>query len=249
MMTWLSDPSWQGVAAILTLVSIVAGIAYVRRPRLSWGYSSVPLITVSPGVAERLDVRFQGQPVRAAHVQRVTVVNVGAVPVPRASWDSHLTIRYGEGARVIAAEVSGASPVELTVDTAWISGDDGSLDEIQVAPLLLNPGDGFKLTLVVDGTGPEVPVPEVSARIAGVSSFGWFDGDSVPLYLRLVRSAAVTAISMGLLTVVMFIVPESVREVGITILGVLFGLISFVIVFAVVATLMDRFDPYKRLRD
>jgi len=249
MPDWLADPRWQGIGGILTVIGILVGIAYVRRPRLAWGYTSVPLITVSPGAESELDVRYRGQAIQFAHVQRITVANVGAVAIPRSAWDSPIAVSYPQGKRVIAAELATVSPRSLGVELEWLAAEDGAMREFHVAPLLLNPGDGFNVSLVVDAADSTLPVPEIAARIAGVRNLASFDGDSLPLFLRLVRSTVTTVISMGLFAAFAFVVPQSVRDVGVTVVGVLLSVLAFSIVFAIVAVSLDRFDPYRALRE
>ena len=248
-MDWLADPSWAGISVVAGILIAIGTIMLVRRPRLSWGYTTEPLVTAAPNVSESVQVLFRGVAVSSAHVQRLTVVNVGTVPITRADFESSLAIKYSTQVRILSAELTRRHPEDLAAIVEHVDRADGAIDEVRVAPLLLNPGDGFRLVLVVSGTDASVPEPMVTARVSGVRSLGWFDGDTVPLPLRLTRSLTVTLIAVALLFGGRLVLPQRVLDWGLEVLWTFVGVVVFVLVFVGVSAMFDRYwNPYKRLQ-
>jgi len=85
-------------------------------------------------------------------------------------FSSPLRFSFNEGSNVIAVKVTAKTSPSLDVRLNY-----DKEHVLDVEPLLLNPGDGFSLHLVIEGMET---MPAVSGRIAGIThaEIGDFDG-------------------------------------------------------------------------
>lgn len=166
----LRDPIWQGIGAVIGVAGIVSAITLgvvlylLQRHRKELGYrvlSHTRVVSVEAEVAERVQVLYEGQPVRDVHLVEVEVVNSGNEAIVVQDYEYPLAIGTGEKSRVLTAVLVEAEPEGLP---AWpIISESG--DTVRVQPLLLNPGDSFKVRILVSEFAGAV---DVSTRIVGV---------------------------------------------------------------------------------
>lgn len=247
-MDLLADPRLQGISAIAAIISALALVLFARRRRLSWGYTRLPVVSVASAVRDQLTVQYRGAPIDSAWIVSLTVVNTGSAAIPRADFDIPVSIHFADGVRILSADIEAAQPADLPVVLRRGIFLEGGKDLVTIEPLLLNPGDGFKLALVVSGA-PGEPKPVFAARISGVKALGDFDGDTWPLYLKLTQSLVASLTVFPLLYALVVLVPEYVKNWGVTVLGALFALVVFVLAYGLVSLVFSRFlDPYGRLR-
>ena len=166
----LRDPMWQAVAAAITLLGILTSITLavvvylLQRRRKELGYrllSQTRVVSVEAEIGEKVLILYEGQLVRDVHLVLLEVVNSGNQPIVRDDYQCPLNIGLGHGARVLTAELVESEPEGLS---AWPVLTE-SPDLVHVHPLLLNPGDWFKLKMLVSEFGGTL---DVSTRIVGV---------------------------------------------------------------------------------
>jgi hypothetical protein len=253
--TWLTSPIWQGVGAIagVIAVGVTLALAYLarRRRRLAFGYTTFPLVSINKEVKDKVRVVFDGQIVQNVHLQNLSIVNIGNVPIRRDDFEHPLAIFFSRDARALSAELVHRHPSELKVSLQLEEDGEGYITRVLIAPLLLNPADGFRIRVLVAGASDgKQPVSDMSARIAGVTRVDWFDGDTEAGHLRLVRGLF-AALPIVLVTSFLPLFPRISKWV----LAVPAFVGGFIILLLAVASfmilghsLMKRFDPYRHLR-
>ena len=248
----LRDPAWQGIGAIAGVAALVAALATVllalraqRRRSIAYGYTTLPVVSVGDEVQDRVKVLFRDRQVTKVHLQELTVVNTGAQPITPADFEADLIIRVA-GGRALSADLVLSHPANLGVRLQPHEDADKYITEVHVPPLLLNPAEGFRVKLLVTG---ESPTPEVSTRIAGITELGWFDGDTEPRQLRLLRSLGVTFVIFALIAASGW----AAVHFGPAWVAAIPAAVGFILIFLFLAfsllglgfRITRRFDPYR----
>jgi hypothetical protein len=160
LVTILRDPM---VRTILATVAICVTVALFllgrRRKRLSYLLSETRVLGIHEGVnPSRVQILFDGEPVTEVHLVTITVNNFGNEPVRVDDFERSLRFSWSEPAKILSAEVTEVNPETLqpTIKTG--------ASEIAVDPLLLNPGDWFRIRTLINQDGKL----SVDARVAGV---------------------------------------------------------------------------------
>lgn len=164
----LSDPGWVGVlvTVVLGLLAIIVTVAVFKREQQRKELSYAVLghqVLVGPDFdpGDRLQILYDGEPVRVIEALVVKLANTGNVPIRPDDYEEGLAIVFGAGTRVLAARLWHSHPYDIPALPLLPE----AANRIQFEPLLLNPYDWFSITVVLGDFGGG---PEVSARIAGV---------------------------------------------------------------------------------
>jgi hypothetical protein len=151
------------------LVTIVVGfgaaIYQIKRTKvhkaLSFDLKSkTKLFTLHDEKVGTLEILFNGQPVRNAHIFILVIFNSGDLPIATPDYEKPIEIVFSKTAEILSAAVIEKIPVDLNVEFEM------ARDSVQLKPMLLNKGDAitFKFMLSEDSSDPSV-----SGRIVGVS--------------------------------------------------------------------------------
>lgn len=162
LMDFLRDGAWQAAGAILAVaVAFLIYFLQKQRKELSFGVlSSRNLLTVAEEVAQRVQVTFDGAPIANLHVVVAGLKNSGDKPILTSDFERSLFIQVAGKGTVLSVEPIKQNPSNLNASAA-ISGD-----QIELLPLLLNPGDHLVLKILYAGSTPKVTC---AARIIGIS--------------------------------------------------------------------------------
>jgi hypothetical protein len=158
--------TWAGLAVgLIALVEAVVLYLMQRRTK-QLDYQIVTdreLVFPGPyGEIGDLEISYKGHPVKAPRLLALKIVNSGKVEIRRDDFDHPLSIIIPKDSGLLSSEISDVSS-EVTRPSLLIHGE-----EVEVEPLLLNPGDWIELQLLVDGPGR----PQITGRIAGVHKIG-----------------------------------------------------------------------------
>lgn len=133
-----------------------------------------------------LKLTYQDMPVDRVTTVTLELANIGTRPIERLDFERPLVIRFSDSNSLLAVTVGEKQPPNLDPRV------EHDLSTVTIAPMLLNPGDRFRLTLHLRGGFSE---PLIDARISGIPQI---QRRELPeLYRRQLVSAAV----FGLLSI------------------------------------------------
>jgi hypothetical protein len=159
------SPIWTVLATILAAAAIGVSIWLYRRDRtrksLAYEVKQVELVSVHQAAPKgRIKILFDDEEIKHVHLIEAQIENNGNVPVTVEDFEQAIVIDLGEGATALTADISKVTPDNLEVEVR----PDGNQVEIQ--PLLLNPGDCMTLKIFARDFGGKV---ERRYRIVGIS--------------------------------------------------------------------------------
>jgi hypothetical protein len=152
-----------------SVISAVAAVAALLVPFFLYiiGHQSKDLsvATVSRAVLVNLSeggsvtLTYNGTSVSHLTATTIEVRNDGTRPIERSDFERPLLIRFPKSSSILAATLGEKEPVDLQPTVSLEAG------AITIAPLLLNPGDRFRVTAQLLGDFDE---PAIEARISGI---------------------------------------------------------------------------------
>lgn len=161
-MTW--DSKWSAVSALAAIAALLVPLVLfvMNRDLKELSVETVSravLVDLTDPDLSSLKLTYRGVSVSRLTVATIEVRNSGTRPIEQTDFERPVVIRFAEPSNVLAITVSEKVPADLK---PVINSDAGG---ISLAPLLLNPGDRFRLTAQIRGDFSE---PLVEARISGV---------------------------------------------------------------------------------
>lgn len=161
------DSKWSVVSAIATIVSIFTPfiILYFSGPAtkelvVKTVSISVP-VDLSDPILSPLKLTYKEVPVDRLTVATIEFSNTGSMPIEQKDFEHPVRLSFQSSVDVLAVTLSEKSPDDLNPKIIT------DLNGISIAPLLLNPGDRFRITVQTRGIFIE---PKVEARISGLST-------------------------------------------------------------------------------
>lgn len=166
MINALRDPVWQFVGVILALLSLAAAflIYWLQRQtkELAFGLvSSMRPLAIADELSARVTVQLDGKPVGNLHLLVYGLKNSGHRAIAPTDWERPLSISFDSGL-VVSAEITSQSPSNIGAQLTVLD------SRIELAPLLLNPGDQLLLQVLLSSAKPN---SSLDARVLDVSSF------------------------------------------------------------------------------
>lgn len=231
----IRDPAWQAVGVAVAII-IAFGLAWRgrRNKRLVYSLRSVELLSVDPTIRSDVQILYRSHPVQEVKLLEFSFENTGNVPILKGDFDRHISIAFGETARVLSVVIVGKRPAEIDVESAFTEPPlnphaDYGPTAVSLTAMLLNPADSFQLQCLVTGA----KVPHVTGRIAGIGRIKQVSSDGrVPWWIpALVLTSAGLAFSAGA------IIGQLIEGVG---LGSLTTSIMFGAIVAMLMTAKHR---------
>jgi hypothetical protein len=121
--------------------------------------SRAVLVNLSQTEGGSVTLTYNGMPVSHLTATTIEVRNDGTRPIERSDFERPLLIRFPKSSSILAATLGEKAPEDL-LPTVTLEGG-----AITIAPLLLNPGDRFRVTAQLLGDFDE---PTVESRISGI---------------------------------------------------------------------------------
>jgi hypothetical protein len=167
---------WSDAGWVSVIVALVFGLATVslaliairqarRRKELTYEIlSTTPLATLHEDMEGRIQIVFDGQPIRDVQLVLLKIKNSGNLPILSSDYEDPLRLRVNKSAKILSVGVVDTFPQSLN-EKAKDSVEFNS-ERVKVKPILLNGSDYIKVKILI--TQLTEPVA-VSGRIAGVS--------------------------------------------------------------------------------
>lgn len=173
------------IAAVVGVITIWMMVRSRPSPRLAYDTQATPV--VAPEAAGRLQIMFDGEPVDDVHLVDLTVANTGNTAFVEADFVRPLHLILPEGATALSVQVTDANPHDLG-PSAEIDPQTGATVRVE----LLNPDDGFTVSVLVKGLGPDGDV-YLGGRVAGVREFERSRASPTSMLAAAVARSALTA--------------------------------------------------------
>ena len=164
-----NEPSWLpvlGEIVIPLVLGLISALAYLyrrKRTRISYRWTETPLVRVTSGYHDELEIQYRGEPVSTLSVFELALLNSGNQDIPETAWSTPMKLSFGDSARVLKVRINAVWDDDLHPRLRLLPNDEEART-VELQPLLLNHGDGMRLAFVVEGGVMQPP----HARIQGV---------------------------------------------------------------------------------
>ena len=195
MIESLRDPLWQFIGALIGLAALVLTIVifWFQRKRRELSYRidyQEPLLQIDNAIAGRLKVLFDDTPVNEVYLLVVRVSNSGNVPILATDFVSPMELTLDPAAKILSASVGTQNPRNLGASISV----ENALQRIVVSPILMNPGDFFRLNILLTQSSYRLAV---DGRVVGVREI-----QAKPYQAKALNTIAMVSSLMALVTVV-----------------------------------------------
>lgn len=161
----MNSNRWAMLSALAAVIGVLVPIVLYsvgqEHRSLSVETVSRAILVDLPKTGSSLTLTHDGVPVSRLTAATIEVRNDGSRPIERSQFERAIVIRFREPRTVLLATIGEKAPQDLQPVISLESG------VISVAPLLLNPGDRFRVTVQVRD---EFQEPDVEVRITGIRS-------------------------------------------------------------------------------
>lgn len=164
-MIW-SENKWTVISALAAILAVIIPMLIFVLSRDS---KEITVKTISHAVVvdfsepalSSFKLTYNNVAVTRLTAATIEVRNSGTRPIERADFERDFVLRFSDSVPILAARVAERVPGELLPEL------NVSSTRVAIKPLLLNPGDWFRLTVHLHGHFTE---PVVEARISGLAS-------------------------------------------------------------------------------
>jgi hypothetical protein len=186
--------------AVLTIIGIITAITLAiifqwwrKRKILSYQIiSNTSLLTANEEIREKLQILYEGQPVKNVRLFIIKLINNGKQPIDEKDFKKPINFIFSDEARVLSVEKMSVSPDNLEVSL------NSENEKISINPTLLNSKDFIEIKAIVStyekslrcdarivGVKEVRIVKEIPNIFIGISAFfGFVIGLLSPIYLR-----------------------------------------------------------------
>ena len=161
------DSKWSVVSAIATIVSLFIPFIilyfsgrHTKELMVETVSISVPVDLSDPRLSS-LKLTYKDTPVDRLTVATIEFSNTGSQSIEQRDFEHPVRLSFQKSVDVLAVTLSEKSPDDLNPKII------PDVNGISIAPLLLNPGDRFRITVQTRGLFVE---PNVEARISGLTT-------------------------------------------------------------------------------
>jgi len=148
---------------ILVAVSVALYFQWWRnRKRLSYQIlSNVLLISAEEEIQDKVEIRYEGEPVQNVHLLVLKLINEGYLPIKKDDFERPVKFIF-PGARILTVEKQKSHPENIGVESDYRD------DWLRVEPTLFNRKDYVEFKVLLS----DYHKTDVDARIVGVSNIG-----------------------------------------------------------------------------
>ena len=145
-------------AGLAVLVAIAIFYFSLRSKELSFGVvARSTLVDLTEARLADFQVVFKGEEVERVESLTVRFENSGSLPIEAGNFEVPLVVKLRKGSRILVASVAERTPEDLSPSISTEG------NELSIEALLLNRGDSFSISLVIDGD-PAFRNPMLASR-------------------------------------------------------------------------------------
>jgi len=159
---WTID--WKVIIGALALIVGVITLIYFQwwrnRKRLSYEIlSNVDLLSTEKEIQDKVEIRYEGQPVKNVRLIVIKLINDGYVPIKKDDFEKRVRFVFPD-AKILTSEKVKFHPENLATQMAYRD------DWAEMDPALFNRGDYIQFKVLLSNYSKM----KIDARIVGVSS-------------------------------------------------------------------------------
>jgi hypothetical protein len=162
------------ITAIITTI-VIAYTANWRRNRKSLSYqtiSNVVLLNTAEIIREKLQILYEGMPVKNVRLLLLKIINDGFQPIDEKDFKKTLDFVFTEEAQILSAEIQSVNPENLDISFTFEN------NKLSIKPILLNSKDFIEIKFIVS---TYESILKCDARIVGVKEIKHFSPNRVAL--------------------------------------------------------------------
>jgi hypothetical protein len=149
------------ISAIIAFIALVYFTWWKNRKRLSYYIlSDVSLVSASEVVRDRVEIRFEGKPVKNVWLIVIKLINDGHLPIKKDEFEQPLKFLFPKS-KVLNAEKIKFKPKNIATTISYTD------EEVEIAPALFNRKDYIEFKVLVSDYQQHMTI---DARIVGVSN-------------------------------------------------------------------------------
>lgn len=246
ILTILRDGIWQFIGAIVAVFAI--GVTWwtfrLQRSITELAIGVVRhrmVLSVPDQMQKRVVISFDNQPVENVAMVDIAVKNSGTKPILEDDFNREITIRFGDGAKILSTSFLKTHPSGLAPQLYTQS------NIVTLHRLLLNPGDHAILQFLVSSIDRKVTF---DARITGVTELVRpFLIQRRPSLITIIKKSAVNYFAFVGITGVYVFGKSLESNTPPNLIQMFFGFAAFFLLLVVVAAIIS-YDllPTKRMR-
>jgi hypothetical protein len=165
MIRIFKDPVWQFVGVIVGIAAIAVAfwLYYKGRPVKKLRIeilSNSPIVSLTPDIPKELQILYRGKPVQTLSLILLKLANTGTEPIRESDYSEPIRVSVSQNAEIGQVMVQETRPDGIRLAPTIIANN-----QVQMAKVLLNPGDQAVLKILVLNNDKTL---NVDARIAGV---------------------------------------------------------------------------------
>ncbi len=168
LLNFINSPSWPFWGVVVTILTIVVPflIYYWQKQRKKISFdilSENQLLTTQEweDLKEKLQVLYEGQPIRSICFLMIKIFNSGNVPIIKEEYEVPINIYTGEDSTILSEATIKKEPEDLPIGIL-----SKGKNSISLQPILLNPKDSITLKILVSDFSRTSL--KIYGRIAGV---------------------------------------------------------------------------------
>jgi hypothetical protein len=165
MIRIFKDPVWQFVGVIVGIaaIAVMFWMYYKGRPVKKLRIeilSNSPIVSLTPDIPKELQILYRGKPVQTLSLILLKLANTGTEPIRESDYSEPIRVSVSQNAEIGQVMVQETRPDGIRLAPTIIANN-----QVQMAKVLLNPGDQAVLKILVLNNDKTL---NVDARIAGV---------------------------------------------------------------------------------
>jgi hypothetical protein len=203
--------------SIIAIVAIIAAItiAYFAnwwRNQKSLSYQVIadsPLLTAEEEIREKLQILYDGKPVKNVRLFILKVINDGNQPIDETDFKKPIDFVFSDEAQILSAEIVAKNPDNLNISIGFRN------NILSINPILLNNKDFIEIKSVVSTYSTNI---KSDARIVNIKNVYYVDTNLAPISTLLAIFISCSGVMVIASFVFVYILDMPTWLVGIAIL-------------------------------
>ncbi|MFN7115358.1 MAG: hypothetical protein ACK4TA_01080 [Saprospiraceae bacterium] len=212
-----------GIPAIVVSTAVAVWLFFKQKDikRLSYIIrANENLLSYKKDLKKDLIILYKNQEIDNLFLLEIEFENMGNTPILKTDFDSNLKIIFRKTTSILSSEIGESFPKKLEISIKQLE------NQIEILPLLINPGDRFSLKFLLNENLRDVFF-DIESRIAGVNKINITPQQKSPTNALLLSLSGIFIVISPLIFIVYSIIKGDVIGV------VIFFIISIIVYFSI----------------